>query len=255
MDVGTRPAPYSILELWRAFHNDKNLGGACGEIHAMLGKNGCKLLNPIVAAQNFEYKVSSNLDQRLDSIFGYIRVLPDAFSAYRYRAIVDRPSERYFNEGVTLASHLRNNGIFGTNIFKKNMLLAEDRILSFEVVAKEGAKWRLKYVKTAKAETNVPEHIHEFVSRRSLWINESFAGGLYAFTHFSRIMRSSHSIVRKIFFFIQAVYHISVLVFTWFNLVNAWLTFIVIIDMAAQQRPVFGAASDLVNMGSSLLGH
>jgi hypothetical protein len=31
-------------------HSDKNLGGACGEIHAML-KSGKKLLNPLVAAQ------------------------------------------------------------------------------------------------------------------------------------------------------------------------------------------------------------
>lgn len=31
-------------------HSDKNLGGACGEIHAMLNK-GKKLINPLVAAQ------------------------------------------------------------------------------------------------------------------------------------------------------------------------------------------------------------
>lgn len=41
------------------FYHNKDLGGACGEIHAMLGKNGRKLLNPLVAAQNFEYKESS----------------------------------------------------------------------------------------------------------------------------------------------------------------------------------------------------
>jgi len=55
IDAGTKPGRKSIYYLWEAFHNDPNLGGACGEIYAML-KGGKKLLNPLVAAQNFEYK-------------------------------------------------------------------------------------------------------------------------------------------------------------------------------------------------------
>lgn len=42
------------------------------------------------------------------------------------------------------------------NIFTKNMFLAEDRILCFELVAKAGAQWTLTYVKPSKAETDVP---------------------------------------------------------------------------------------------------
>lgn len=59
LDAGTKPGTKSIYYLWEAFYHNKNLGGACGEIHAMLGKGGRKLLNPLVAAQNFEYKMSS----------------------------------------------------------------------------------------------------------------------------------------------------------------------------------------------------
>jgi len=57
LDAGTKPGHKSIYYLWEAFYNDPNLGGACGEIHAMI-KGGKKLLNPLVAAQNFEYKVN-----------------------------------------------------------------------------------------------------------------------------------------------------------------------------------------------------
>ena len=60
IDAGTKPGHKSIYYLWEAFYNDPNLGGACGEIHAML-KGGKKLLNPLVAAQNFEYKMSNIL--------------------------------------------------------------------------------------------------------------------------------------------------------------------------------------------------
>jgi chitin synthase len=57
MDVGTRPGGKSIYHLWKAFDHNSNVGGACGEIKAMKGKAWSALLNPLVAAQNFEYKV------------------------------------------------------------------------------------------------------------------------------------------------------------------------------------------------------
>ena len=147
IDAGTKPSHRSLLSLWEAFYNDKDLGGACGEIHAMLGKRGHALLNPLVAVQNFEYKISNVLDKPLESAFGYVSVLPGAFSAYRFRAIMGRPLEQYFHGDHTLSKILGKKGIDGMNIFKKNMFLAEDRILCFELVAKAGAKWHLSYVK------------------------------------------------------------------------------------------------------------
>jgi chitin synthase len=38
LDAGTKPGHKALLSLWEAFYNDKDLGGACGEIHALLGK-------------------------------------------------------------------------------------------------------------------------------------------------------------------------------------------------------------------------
>ena len=76
------------------------------------------------------------------------------------------------------------------NIFKKNMFLAEDRILCFEVVAKAGSKWHLTYVKTSKAETDVPDGAAEFISQRRRWLNGSFAATIYSLIHFGKIYGS-----------------------------------------------------------------
>lgn len=49
-------------------------------------------------------------------------------------------------------------------------------------------------------------------------------------------------------FHFQALYNIAILIFTWFNLANAWLTFEVVIDLVAEQHPLFGAATDDINV-------
>lgn len=231
IDAGTKPSPRSLLALWEAFYNDKHLGGACGEIHAMLGKGGRKLLNPLVAIQNFEYKISNILDKPLESAFGYVTVLPGAFSAYRFRAIMGRPLEQYFHGDHTLSKILGKKGIDGMNIFKKNMFLAEDRILCFELVAKAGQNWHLSYVKAAKGETDVPEGAAEFLSQRRRWLNGSFAASLYSLMHFGRVYRSGHSVIRMFWLHVQLLYNFFNILFTWFSLASYYLTTTIIMDL------------------------
>lgn len=243
IDAGTRPGNKSILALWQAFYNDKNIGGACGEIHAMLGRGKTMLLNPLVAAQNFEYKISNILDKPLESTFGFISVLPGAFSAYRYSALQGRPLEQYFHGDHTLAERLGKKGINGMNIFKKNMFLAEDRILCFEVTFKAKEKWHLSYVKASKAETDVPEGVAEFISQRRRWLNGSFAAQIYGMMHFYRIYRSSHNVIRLAVLHLQFLYNCLNLVLSWFSLASYYLTTTVIMELAANPE-AYGGSSD-----------
>ncbi|KAJ3841463.1 class III chitin synthase [Lentinula raphanica] len=254
IDAGTKPGHKSIYYLWEAFYNDPHLGGCCGEIHAMI-KGGKKLLNPLVAAQNFEYKMSNILDKPLESSFGYVSVLPGAFSAYRYRAILGRPLEQYFHGDHSLADRLGPKGIYGMNIFTKNMFLAEDRILCFELVAKKGDRWVLTYVKPSKAETDVPETAVELIGQRRRWLNGSFAASVYALVNFFRFYQSGHGLIRMFFFHVQALYNIFSLIFSWFALANMWLTFSIIIDLLPDLKTdpiiIFGTAeiTHWINLG------
>lgn len=153
LDVGTRPGGNSLYHLWKAFDTDSNVAGACGEIKAMKGRMGANLLNPLVASQNFEYKMSNILDKPLESVFGYITVLPGALSAYRYHALQNDetghgPLSQYFKGETLHGQH--------ADVFTANMYLAEDRILCWELVTKRSERWVLKYVKSCKGETDVP---------------------------------------------------------------------------------------------------
>ncbi|KAK3825572.1 MAG: chitin synthase 1 [Benniella sp.] len=225
LDVGTRPGSTSIYHLWKAFDLNSNVGGACGEICAMLGRGGSALLSPLVASQNFEYKMSNILDKPLESVFGYISVLPGAFSAYRYRALQNDPSGQGPLEKYFLGEKHHGSD---ANIFTANMYLAEDRILCFELVAKRNCAWVLQYVKSAYGETDVPDTVAEFISQRRRWLNGSFFASVYALVHQFDIWRSDHSTARKLFFHLEFFYQAISLFFSWFALGNFYLTFYIL---------------------------
>ncbi|KAG2236413.1 hypothetical protein INT48_008395, partial [Thamnidium elegans] len=223
MDVGTRPGPNSIYKLWLPFEKYRDIGGACGEVRAMTGKGGIYLLNPLVAAQNFEYKISNILDKPLESVLGYIQVLPGAFSAYRYSAICndmhgDGPLKKYFLGDTS-------NDQVSEGIFEANMYLAEDRILCYELVAKRDAQWRLHYIAGAYGETDVPFTVAEFISQRRRWLNGSFFAGVYSLVHWGKILKTNHTLSRKFLLIIELIYLCINWLFSWFALVSGVVWF------------------------------
>ncbi|MCJ1287850.1 Chitin synthase, class 1 [Xylographa opegraphella] len=242
IDAGTKPGKDSIYHLWKAFDLEPMCGGACGEIKVMLSA-GRKLINPLVATQNFEYKMSNILDKPLESAFGFISVLPGAFSAYRYVALQNDktgqgPLEKYF-AGEKL--HGANAGIFTANMY-----LAEDRILCFELVSKRNCRWILQYVKSSTGETDVPDTMTEFILQRRRWLNGSFFAAVYAIAHFYQIGRSDHSFGRKLMLFIEFTYQTINMIFAWFAVGNFFLVFHILTQSLGD--------SDLLGTAGTILG-
>ncbi|KAF2138061.1 glycosyltransferase family 2 protein [Aplosporella prunicola CBS 121167] len=234
LDVGTKPGPKALYYLWKAFDTDSSVAGAAGEIKAGKGKGWLGLLNPLVASQNFEYKMSNILDKPLESVFGYITVLPGALSAYRYHALQNDetghgPLSQYF-KGETLHGQ-------DADVFTANMYLAEDRILCWELVAKRNERWVLKYVKSATGETDVPaDAVPEFISQRRRWLNGAFFAAVYSLLHFKQIWLTDHTLWRKILLHIEFVYQFVSLLFTYFSLANFYLTFYFIAGSLADPK-------------------
>lgn len=67
--MGTKPFENSLYQFWRHFDGNKKLGGVCGEIIVEVKGSWFlrRLINlwtdPLLAAQNFEYKMANILDK------------------------------------------------------------------------------------------------------------------------------------------------------------------------------------------------
>jgi len=167
--------------------------------------------------------MSNILDKPLESVFGYITVLPGAFSAYRYIALAndkkgEGPLKEYF-KGETL--HHDPNA----DLWTKNMYLAEDRILCWELVAKRDSAWVLQYQRSAYAVTDVPDTAPDLISQRRRWLNGSFFAGIHSSFHFGYIYRSDHSIWRKWWLHVELFYQTFNMIFAWFGLGNYYIIF------------------------------
>ncbi|CCM04085.1 uncharacterized protein FIBRA_06244 [Fibroporia radiculosa] len=234
LDVGTMPGPTSIYHLWKAFDMNPGVAGACGEIVAMKGTYGENLVNPLVAAQNFEYKMANILDKPLESVLGYITVLPGAFSAYRYTALQndelgEGPLQKYFMGDLQAGQT--------TDIFTANMYLAEDRVLCWELVSKRKSAYILHYVKSAYAETDLPE----FISQRRRWLNGSFFAAVHSIWHFNYIYRSTHTFARKFWIHVEMAYQLYNLLFSWFALGNYYIAFVILSTSLEFLAPSIGS--------------
>lgn len=241
LDAGTVPEHKSIYSLWKAFDVNSSVAGACGEIAVDTGGPaglGLALLNPLVAAQNFEYKISNILDKTLESVLGYISVLPGAFSAYRYIALLDDPETKR----GPLASYFKGEFLHGgdADVFTSNMYLAEDRILCFELAAKAHSHWVMQYVQSARGITDVPNRVPEFVSQRRRWLNGAFYSAVYALTHSFQYVKTSHSVWRKCVLAFATLYSVLNLLVSWFGIGNFYIFFRVL--TRGLEAPSFGLA-------------
>lgn len=259
LDCGTQPSKDAFYHLWRSFH-DPNVAGACGEMRASLGPGRKLLGNPLVAAQNFEYKISNILDKPMESVFGFISVLPGAFSAYRYEALLnvdgEGPLEKYFkgeflhndtqvNNEDDDERQLKERNFRQAGIFTSNMYLAEDRILCFELVAKKKHNYILRYVNEAKAETDVPEKLDEFVLQRRRWLNGSLFAAGYAVFHWTKIWKSNHSLIRKMVLQIEFYYQFITLLVSWFSIASFFLVFRILTKNLGAKDMNFGVGKYL----------
>lgn len=216
IDAGTEPGPASIFHLWKAFDEHPSCGSVSGVTTVHLDRRQKLITNPLLAAQNFQYKLWNVLDRPFDSLFGLRFDMPGAMLAYRFVALQndkygDGPLSQYF-------SPERYAGNAGS--FAANMALTEDRALSFALVAKRNCHWDLRYEYAASAAVDVPEDPAQYLSQQRRWLNGNLFGSIYAISHIKLILGSNHSSSRKLLLVLQCIYQTAALLVSWFSIVS-----------------------------------
>jgi len=194
VDCGTIPSEKAIYLLVDEMERWAQVGGACGEIRAYDPKY-CHLIE---ISQDIEYRVSHFMDKSLESLFGFVTVLPGAFCAYRWEAINGDPLDKYYFYSYRPDAQI--------NCWRANMFLAEDQLLGTSTILRPGYKWILSYVEKAKSATDVPTTFPNIMQQRRRWINGSRFAFVQTLLMFGNLFQMKHSCFRKLVLVIYITY-------------------------------------------------
>eukprot|EP00124_Ichthyophonus_hoferi_P000711 Ihof_evm10s28 gene=Ihof_evmTU10s28 len=141
------------------------------------------------ASQAYDYEASISSFQGAFSLVGMLPVLPGPCGLYRMSDIQGECLDYYFNTV--------NMNPDDTGMITGNLLLAEDRILSYAAALKTGkfTMWVPHAVFYFEAETDSSA----FIAQRRRWTNGSFAGYIFlVLTHPGLLLHSNHTWYFKI---------------------------------------------------------
>ena len=239
IDCGTKPKHDALFEFFKAFECDKQVGGVCGYMglypEPIVDEFGvrvdqdtykeldffskfCMIFFNIQKAQVFEYSFGHIMDKSFESFFGFIHVLPGAFSGYRWDALRTKITDtknildNEYLKTVLDKDYMRSESY---TIQNANMYLAEDRILCLEIFARDN--YILKYIPEALCWTDPVKYLVMLMNQRRRWINGSWFALYYVLTAcWGKILISNHSFFRRSAFYFSMTYSIITLFTAYF---------------------------------------
>ncbi|QJT79285.1 hypothetical protein C0557_04015 [Kosakonia sp. MUSA4] len=115
-------------------------------------------------------------------LLGYLEVIPGACSLIRWEAVNNG------NPGQLppLSNYFR--GLSPAGLLQKNLYLAEDRVLGFEIIKNGDREYKIKFNPTAKVEIDNCNTFSELILQRRRWINSTLSARLYALSQLPGII-------------------------------------------------------------------
>ncbi len=235
LDCGTKPEKTGVFNFFRALEADSTVGGVCGYMGVRVDSSFQKIkqlpfkfknepdslfifrffpyifnflfiiLNWIMTcienvfsiqkAQEFEYAFAHIFDKAFESFFGFISVLPGAWSAYRWDALCEDNllEKEYFKTVMDPDYEFKS-------IREANKILAEDRLLCLAIFTKRNRAYTLKYCPDAGAKTDLVETVPKLLMQRKRWINGTWYALEHVIHYQNQIRFSKHSNTMKLSF-------------------------------------------------------
>lgn len=209
IDAGSIPLWNSISHIIMHMEAHRDVGGACGEIEWLIpekkedGSAVTFIESIILRAQYLEYKISHYLDKATESLFGFVSVLPGAFSTFRWECIKGVPLDTFLKGAVDEFGDITKI----RSCFEANKYLAEDRIMCLEIIAKRHCSYVIHYVPGARCLTDPPFKLTDLIRQRRRWFNGSLFATIHVLKYMCRVWgRSKCSCCRNFFFMILYIY-------------------------------------------------
>ena len=122
----------------------------------------------------------------MESFFGFVSVLPGAFSTFRWQCINGTPLNEFLKgakDEFGMINKLQS-------CYTANKFLAEDRIMPLEILAADG-NWTVSYVPGAKCLTDPPLSLIGLMKQRRWWFNGSLFATLHVMSNPGKVTCSS----------------------------------------------------------------
>lgn len=119
------------------------------------------------------------MDKSTESLFGFVSVLPGAFSTFRWDAIKGAPLNEFLRGSTDEFGDINHI----QRCASANKYLAEDRIMCLEIIAKKNCNYIIHYVPDAICLTDPPLLLNELIKQRRRWFNGSLFASLHVMKH------------------------------------------------------------------------
>jgi len=211
IDCGSIPLWNSISYIIMHMEAIPNVGGACGEIECMLpeksedGQSITFMESVLIRSQYVEYKLSHYLDKSTETLFGFVSVLPGAFSTFRWECINGSPLDEFLKGAADEFGDMTKI----RSCAEANKYLAEDRIMCLEIIAKKNCNYIIHYVPGAQCLTDPPTSLTQLIKQRRRWFNGSLFASIHVLKHMCKVWhRKKCSFIRNLFFMLLYLYMI-----------------------------------------------
>lgn len=221
LNAGAEPGKDSIYHLWNAFQKDPRCGSATGETFlSNVTTQSSTLVNMI---ECFEHRTRNSLRRPFDSACGLRFDVPGAMFAYRLAAI-QGSEEEYgpLDRFLRAVERSRNWTSYTRSFLYANMILAQDRLLSFELIAKKSAAWTAAFVPRSVATLeDALTNIGDYVLYQRRQINGNLLATMYAITQSYRLFHTQHTFFQKSRLLFGILHHTLSWIIIWLSPVSA----------------------------------
>ncbi|MCL6652677.1 glycosyltransferase family 2 protein [Agrobacterium rubi] len=167
IDVGSVPRDDCLLRLLEHMEREPQ----CGAVTTHILAPSTDGFNMSLNWQYADYLWEKIVDWPVGNLCGYLEVVPGQCSMVRWSSFCGTADPK---DDIPPVDHYLR-GLAPQGLLERNLFLAEDRVLGFELVKRKGVGCTVRYAPDAVLDTDACQTFSELMRQRRRWINSTIA--------------------------------------------------------------------------------